>query len=113
MPIKYSSGRLTHDGICEWCPAGTFLPTGTTFDHCHKHGWVRGEVCHSHNNRMREIDRGTRAETWQHWQVVMFLRCPECAATMEGVMLDAFLEAPGFKILTLFMSRHQYLLLDP
>jgi hypothetical protein len=82
------------------------------FDHCHSHGWVRGEVCHAHNSRMRDIDRLTNSERWTRWMVKMWLRCPDCEATAEGAMLAAFVDAPEFKLLTLFMSRHQYLVLE-
>src|SRR5262245_25746155 len=56
-------------GICEVC-CGPPLPD-TVYDHCHDHGWIRGEVCASHNSLLAV----GYPEPWmaEHWK-----RCPEC-----------------------------------
>jgi|SRR6266849_8665247 len=83
-------------GICEWCP-----PEETVLDHCHKHGWVRGEICVSHNGRMRQIDAGVSPDRWRPWMVSHWRRCPDCAAQevrepstgLEPVRLDLLIPA--------------------
>lgn len=69
------AARFPRVGLCEWCP-----PQKTYFDHCHAHGWIRGEVCPSHNGRMKQIDARLRSE-WEPWMVQHWLRCPDCAAS--------------------------------
>lgn len=70
---------LTLAGKCDWCPDRPgYVRTG--FDHCHKHGWIRGELCDSHNIRMRKIDSGIFPSSWEPWIVEHFNRCPDCRA---------------------------------
>lgn len=65
--------------------------SGFVYDHCHRHGYVRGIICTSCNNVMRYVDkimdagkpeRLIKVQTWapassyiRHWEV-----CPECSA---------------------------------
>jgi hypothetical protein len=65
-------------GTCDWCPDRPgYVRTG--FDHCHKHGWIRGELCDSHNSRMRKVDAGIARYSWESWMAEHFNRCPDCA----------------------------------
>lgn len=73
--IRYPGVNLRL-GMCELCP-----PKSTVLDHCHEHGWIRGELCASHNGRMRLIDAGDGQCGWEPWMLEHWLRCPECAAT--------------------------------
>jgi len=110
MRVKYKSPGLKHSGTCEWCPPETFLPTGTIFDHCYRHGWVRGEVCHSHNGRMNAIDQGVRQELWERRMAVQWLRCADCADTVEGVELAQHVDQPEFRVRKrTFISSHAFL----
>ena len=71
--------RPLRSGYCDWCLSGSSdIPQNTFFDHCRKHGWIRGEVCHSHNLRMKRIDANIAPETWEPWMVEHFNRCPDC-----------------------------------
>lgn len=73
--IRYPAANLRL-GMCELCP-----PKSTVLDHCHEHGWIRGELCASHNGRMRLIDAGDGQQGWEPWMFEHWLRCPECAGT--------------------------------
>jgi hypothetical protein len=42
-------------GECELFGCGEHGPA-LVFDHCHRHGWVRGLLCPSHNVRLGQID---------------------------------------------------------
>lgn len=75
--IRYPVANLRL-GVCELCP-----PKRTVLDHCHEHGWIRGELCASHNGRMQLIDAGDRQRSWEPWMLEHWQRCPECAATQE------------------------------
>jgi len=68
--------KYGRQGACELCPS-----KATVFDHCHMHGWIRGELCRSHNGRMQLIDGGRRRELWEPWVVAHWRRCPDCAFT--------------------------------
>ena len=75
--VQYHSLKLPERvGTCELCP-----PKNTYFDHCHEHGWIRGELCSSHNGRMQFIDAETRQDLWEDWMLMHWLKCPDCAAT--------------------------------
>jgi hypothetical protein len=80
-------------GRCEWCK-----PTDTELDHCHLHGWIRGGVCPYHNNRLQLIDAGVSPERWQPWQVAHWLRCPDCAATLERNVKELSVNMPGMTL---------------
>ena len=82
--MKYDRTRLPDRlGMCELCP-----PLSTVFDHCHEHGWIRGEVCSSHNGRMKLIDAGLRPELWEPWMLEYWRRCPDCAESRMRVLQD-------------------------
>ena len=76
--VQYSSAPLLErTGQCDVCP-----PANTFFDHCHEHGWIRGELCGSHNQRLHSIDAGVRPERWEPWMAEYRRRCPECTPTV-------------------------------
>ena len=82
--IQYDRTKLPDRlGMCELCP-----PLNTVFDHCHEHGWIRGEVCSSHNGRMKQIDAGLRPELWEPWMLMHWQRCPDCAASRMCILQD-------------------------
>ena len=93
--VQYSEARnwpLPRIGLCEW-------DHRTYLDHCHVHGWVRGEVCGHHNSRMAAFDAGLLfLDQREPWMLEQWLRCPECddpstlmfrspVPTFEGVRL--------------------------
>ena len=85
--VQYSARRLfPRTGVCEWCQISPLPRRATEFDHCHKHGWIRGEICSSHNMRLSSIDAGRNYLSWQHWMIEHWYRCPDCAATDERRM---------------------------
>jgi hypothetical protein len=45
---------------------------------------------------MNAIDEGVRRELWERWMAVMWLRCPDCAATGFGLELTECLDDPEF-----------------
>jgi len=76
-PVQYNRVKLPdRTGICELCP-----PKNTYFDHCHEHGWIRGELCSSHNIRMARIDADVDQQKWEDWMMRHWYRCPDCAIT--------------------------------
>jgi hypothetical protein len=84
--VQYQQHRLHHiayRGRCEHCNA----IKRTFYDHCHKHGWIRGEVCGSRNTRMAKLDWGIKPDRWERWMIEQWLRCPDCAATRLGKLM--------------------------
>ena len=74
--VQYDRQKLPdRSGVCDLCP-----PKVTYFDHCHEHGWIRGEVCPSHNGSMKLIDANRNQHLWEPWMLRHWLRCPDCAA---------------------------------
>jgi recombination endonuclease VII len=79
--------------VCEWCePEDPWRPT--SFDHCHRHGWIRGEICQSHNGRLKRIDKLEYPDRWKRWMIQHWLRCPECAGTPTGHVLSTLVDDP-------------------
>lgn len=75
---------------CNWT-------SGTIYEHCHRHGWVRGLVCSGCNSRMARVDAvayglsrypftdmmygdGPSAAETSHALITHWMRCPDCAA---------------------------------
>jgi hypothetical protein len=81
MRIQHKDKELVAlSGICIVCPEQSGYRR-TNIDHCHKHGWVRAELCDSHNLRMQKIDKGIDRHRWEPWTVEVFNRCPDCASS--------------------------------
>lgn len=54
--VKYGKHPSVPPGsACETCHRATPDPVA---DHCHAHGWVRGNLCRSCNTQMGYVDRG-------------------------------------------------------
>jgi len=86
-------------GTCDWCPDRSgYVRTG--FDHCYKHGWIRGELCDSHNIRMRRIDAGIAPRSWEPWMVEHFNCCPDCAIEFRPVIEPEPKQSEQPKLLT-------------
>jgi hypothetical protein len=66
--VKYGRRNLPKTGICELCNA--VAPPATVFDHCHLHGWIRGEICIRHNLLLASCPEPWMAEYPRH--------CPGC-----------------------------------
>ncbi len=45
-------------------------------DHCHEHGFIRGELCTSHNGRIDLLTYDPQLAGFRE-------RCPDCAASAE------------------------------
>ena len=71
--VLYPHG--VRSGKCEYgCTA-----VNTVLDHCHVHGWVRAEVCSTHNAWMRLIDlRIGEPCDYDPRQVNQARQCPDC-----------------------------------
>jgi len=69
--VRYGRTRPTKTGICEICQ--TAPPPATVLDHCHEHGWIRGEVCLSHNALL-----ATRSDRWDETMIACWNHCPDC-----------------------------------
>jgi recombination endonuclease VII len=74
--IKYSIGSPPGFGTCEICGKRESLNN----DHCHTHGWVRGEICTSCNLSIGFIERSSvTSKTDLAESIASHLRkCPEC-----------------------------------
>src|SRR5205823_9787657 len=78
-------------GRCELCPPTALPPPSqTVYDHCHQHGWIRGEVCVSHNRRLTLPG----SYYWGPEMIEFWNRCPECprlsSASNDNVTLYVF-----------------------
>jgi len=82
--VRYGDKHPPKLGICEVCLASP--PPATDLDHCHEHGWIRGEVCHSHNLKMQAIDAGTKFHLWDPWMLEHWQKCPDCVRTQSRVL---------------------------
>jgi len=67
-------------GNCDWT-------SGTLYEHCHWHGWVRGMTCQQCNTRMSFVDkiahgiyRGSRSLIdVENDLIIHWMKCPDCA----------------------------------
>lgn len=84
--VQYSPYRLrkySRDGLCEICgrpPSGKPI---LLFDHCHRHGWVRGLICNWCNIQAGyvENDQSRRALSYFLQRFPEYRRnCPDCRA---------------------------------
>lgn len=82
--VGYGGTHLPKLGVCEICL--TIPPPATYLDHCHEHGWIRGEVCHSHNLKMQAIDAGTKVHLWEPWMLEHWQKCPDCVQTQSRAL---------------------------
>lgn len=48
------------------------------WDHCHKHGYIRGPLCAQHNLRMHQFDSGQQRCREKLAYVKYARRCPDC-----------------------------------
>lgn len=108
VPVLYSDTRNLPrpNGPCESmaCATDNKHSGKYAYDHCHAHGWVRGVLCHSCNNRMKAVDEamtklaygelaklrgkpGDHGKLFQHW-----MRCPDCAASFTTVDIAAIID---------------------
>jgi Recombination endonuclease VII len=73
--MKYNGRHPLKMGTCELCPpTAPPPPSQTVYDHCHQHGWIRGEVCISHNSRLTVPG----SYQWGPDMIAFWNRCPEC-----------------------------------
>jgi hypothetical protein len=59
--------------------------TAVVFDHCHRHGWVRGLVCNMCNSRIGQIEAvmaipGVRVDLGTSPWATFLAGCPDCKA---------------------------------
>jgi hypothetical protein len=74
-PVKYGQHPpILPETACEGCGEN---PASQT-DHCHQHGWVRGQVCRGCNTWMGLIDRRVAPQVDLATLLVLQHRCPEC-----------------------------------
>jgi hypothetical protein len=85
--VRYKGTHPSKLGVCEICLA--VPPPATYLDHCHDHGWIRGEVCHSHNLKMQAIDAGTKFHLWEPWMLEHWQKCPDCVRTQSRALPPA------------------------
>lgn len=89
--VQYNQGRsLPRSGRCEMC---TRRAVGV--DHCHKHGWIRGELCASHNIRLIAIDYGKDPDRWEPWMIRHYIRCPDCKSALIDELCDVLTSYAG------------------
>lgn len=108
IPVLYSDTRklARPHGPCESMACATDIKHSGryTYDHCHTHGWVRGVLCYSCNNRMKAVDEamtkqayselaklrgkpGDHGKLFRHW-----MRCPDCAASFTTIDIATIID---------------------
>lgn len=75
-----ASGFIRDEGRLVQCPScgHPSAAVAFTWDHCHKHGWIRGELCAPCNMRVGFAERAlliTEPALFDHLN-----RCPDCRA---------------------------------
>jgi hypothetical protein len=85
--VQYTTAKRRRllTGICEYADHTDIFVYGCSghigLDHCHKHGWVRAEVCMMHNTWMQHLDlRIGYPRDYTKQQVNQARQCPECNA---------------------------------
>lgn len=69
---------------CPMC-ARTRAGRSFVFDHCHRHGWIRGEVCESCNVRLGRAEGGSLPDDPVLRQYLG--NCPPCRMALTGTCL--------------------------
>lgn len=53
--VQYRQGQFKAEARCD-IPGCTLPRKYYVIDHCHEHGWIRGNICGSHNNKLGDLD---------------------------------------------------------
>lgn len=86
LPYRYTKGAAAgRDETCVLCGSRS---TRLVVDHCHEHGYSRGLLCGSCNNRLASLDAGTAAPTPR--EAFYLGNCPECRKAESPDSPDAF-----------------------
>lgn len=80
--LRYLASEMPVCEIKNCVVAGAHGPV-IVFDHCHRHGWVRGLVCTTHNRIIGKVEAvmqidGVRVDLGETFLADWLTRCPDC-----------------------------------